>query len=153
MDFSQIPLFQAITKKMAWLGQRQQVLARNIANINTPGYKPKDITAPDFGALMRGNSFGNSAGSATGNRSQSGGGIPLVATHPAHFRADPLEDPVTEREVDIEVTDAPNRPNGNAVVLETELMKVSKTAMDYQLTTNIYRKYIGMFKTAIGRRG
>ena len=32
-------------------------------------------------------------------------------------------------------------------------MKVNKTAMDYQLTTNIYRKYVAMFKTAIGRRG
>ena len=154
MDFSQIPLFQAITKKMGWLGQRQQVLARNIANINTPGYKPKDITAPDFGALMRGNNLAGATGTSTaGRRSQSGGGIPLVATHPAHFRADPLEDPVTDREMEIAVADAPIRPNGNAVVLETELMKVSKTAMDYQLTTNIYRKYVSMFKTAIGRRG
>lgn len=145
MDFSQIQLFQAITKKMGWLGQRQQVLARNIANINTPGFKPKDIEAPDFGAIMRGN--------AMGNQLPTGGGVPLVATHPAHFRADPLEDPITDREVEITVPDAPDRPNGNAVVLETELMKVTKTAMDYQLTTNIYRKYVAMFKTAIGRRG
>jgi flagellar basal-body rod protein FlgB len=144
MDFNQIPLFQAITKKMGWLGQRQQVIARNIANINTPGFKPKDIAAPDFDALLRGNSMGS--------RPQAGGGIPLVTTNPAHFGADPLEDPVTPREVDIAVPDAPNRPNGNAVVLETELMKVSKTAMDYQLTTNIYRKYVAMFKSAIGRR-
>lgn len=145
MDFSQIQLFQAITKKMGWLGQRQQVLARNIANINTPGFKPKDIEAPDFGAIMRGN--------AMGNQPPTGGGVPLVVTHPAHFRADPLEDPIIDREVEIAVPDAPDRPNGNAVVLETELMKVSKTAMDYQLTTNIYRKYVAMFKTAIGRRG
>jgi len=144
MDFNQIPLFQAITRKMGWLGQRQQVLARNIANINTPGFKPKDIAAPDFGELLRGNSMDN--------RSRPGGGIPLVTTNPAHFGADPLEDPVSAREIDITVPDAPNRPNGNAVVMETELMKVSKTAMDYQLTTNIYRKYISMFKTAIGRR-
>lgn len=146
MDFSQIPLFQAITRKMGWLAQRQQVLARNIANINTPGYKPKDIAAPDFGALLRGKSMDNRPQSQYGNE------VPLVATHPAHFRIDPLEDPIAEQEVEIAVTDAPMRPNGNAVVLETELMKVNKTAMDYQLTTNIYRKYISMFKTAIGRR-
>ena len=144
MDFSQIPLFQAITRKMGWLAQRQQVLARNIANIDTPGFKPKDIAAPDFGALLRGKSMDN--------HRQYGGGVPLVATHPAHFRADPFEDPIAEREIEIAVADAPVRPNGNAVVLETELMKVNKTAMDYQLTTNIYRKYISMFKTAIGRR-
>jgi len=144
MDFSQIPLFQAITKKMGWLGQRQQVLARNIANVNTPGFKPKDIKAPNFDALMR--------GKETGNRPQSRGAVPLVATHPAHFSASPLEDPIAEQEFDVSMPDAPNRPNGNAVVLETELMKVGKTAMDYQLTTNIYRKYVSMFQTALGRR-
>ena len=144
MDFSQIPLFQAITKKMGWLSQRQQVLARNIANVNTPGFKPKDIKAPNFDALMR--------GKETGNRPQSGGAVPLVATHPAHFGASPLEDPTVEQEFDVSMPDAPNRPNGNAVVLETELMKVGKTAMDYQLTTNIYRKYVSMFQTALGRR-
>ncbi|MHA1559779.1 MAG: flagellar basal body rod protein FlgB [Alphaproteobacteria bacterium] len=138
-------MFQAITRKMGWLAQRQQVLARNVANINTPGYKPKDIAAPDFGALLRGKSMDN--------RPQQGNAVPLVATHPAHFRIDPLEDPVVEREVEIAVPDAPMRPNGNAVVMETELMKVNKTAMDYQLTTNIYRKYISMFRTALGRRG
>ncbi|MHA1536735.1 MAG: flagellar basal body rod protein FlgB [Alphaproteobacteria bacterium] len=145
MDFSQIPLFQAITKKMGWLGQRQQVLARNIANINTPGYKPKDLTAPDFGAILR--------GSGSGAGAPAGGGVPLVATHRAHFKAGPLEDTTAEREKESSQPDGPMRPNGNAVVMETELMKVNKTAMDYQLTTNIYRKYISMFHTALGRRG
>ena len=38
MDFSKIPLFQGLVHKMGWLAQRQQVLARNIANANTPGF-------------------------------------------------------------------------------------------------------------------
>ena len=53
MDFSKIPLFQGLTSKMGWLSHRQQVLARNVANVNTPGYRPKDLTKPDFEEVMR----------------------------------------------------------------------------------------------------
>jgi flagellar basal-body rod protein FlgB len=62
MDFSKIPLFQGLVQKMGWLAQRQQVLARNIANANTPGFKPKDIEKPDFSALLEGQSRGSAAG-------------------------------------------------------------------------------------------
>jgi hypothetical protein len=30
-------------------------------------------------------------------------------------------------------------------------MKVSETAVDYQLITNLYRKQIGMLRTVLGR--
>jgi hypothetical protein len=31
--------------------------------------------------------------------------------------------------------------------------KVAKTAMDHQVTVNLYRKHIAMIKTALGRPG
>ena len=42
-------------------------------------------------------------------------------------------------------------PSGNAVSLEEQMMKVADTAGQYQLITNLYRKQIGMIKTALGR--
>jgi flagellar basal body rod protein FlgB len=57
------------------------------------------------------------------------------------------------KEVEIDLKDAPKRISGNAVVLENELMKVGKTAMDYELSTNIYKRYVAMFKMAIGHGG
>jgi flagellar basal-body rod protein FlgB len=43
--------------------------------------------------------------------------------------------------------------SGNSVEMDTELMKVADTSMDYQLTTNIYRRQIAMLRAAIGRPG
>ena len=51
MDFSKIPLFTALTKRMAWLGERQKVLAHNIANSDTPNYTPRDLKPVDFRAM------------------------------------------------------------------------------------------------------
>ena len=43
MDFSNLGLFKLITRRIDWLSQRQEILARNIANADTPGYRPLDI--------------------------------------------------------------------------------------------------------------
>src|SRR5690606_18697091 len=39
MDLSGMTLFDMARQKMSWLGQRQAVLAQNIANSDTPGYR------------------------------------------------------------------------------------------------------------------
>ena len=38
-----IGLFDLAERRLAWADQRQAVLAENIANVNTPGYKPRDL--------------------------------------------------------------------------------------------------------------
>ena len=53
MDLRKIPVFAAITQRMGWLNQRQQVLAQNIANSDTPGFRPKDLEEIKFGDLLR----------------------------------------------------------------------------------------------------
>jgi len=44
-------------------------------------------------------------------------------------------------------------PDGNAVILEEQTAKAGKTALDHQLASNIYRKYVGMIKIALGSNG
>ena len=36
-------LLGALKDRLAWLGARQTVLSRNVANANTPGFKPEDL--------------------------------------------------------------------------------------------------------------
>jgi flagellar basal-body rod protein FlgB len=132
MDFSKIPLFSAMTRRMNWLGQRQQVLAQNIANADTIGYGAQDLKEPVFNDLLR------------GVRS----GVTLATTAPRHIPGAGAAAPVVERAPDTERT-----TSGNSVVLEDQMMKVSKTAMDFQLTTNLYRKHLAMIKTVLGRNG
>lgn len=43
MNLKSMPLFGLMGRRMAWLTQRQMVLSQNIANADTPGYKPKDL--------------------------------------------------------------------------------------------------------------
>ena len=52
MELDKIALFGLVKKRLAWLAQRQEVLAKNIANADTPGYKPRDLKAFDFRRLV-----------------------------------------------------------------------------------------------------
>ena len=138
MDLRKIPLFDMMARRLAWLGARQQVLAGNIANADTPGYKPRDLKPLDFKSMAQGHMAGPLA---------------PVMTSPMHlagFAPDgSAGDAKSEKAKNpVEVT-----YSGNAVTLEQELMKANQTATDYELTTNLYRKNIQMIKDALGRPG
>ena len=131
MDLTRIPFFELINKRLSWLSQRQDVLAENVANVNTPGYQARDLKEPSFAELLRG----------------TGSSVRLAATQPGHIGGANRADAYAV------VDDKSTTPtiNGNAVDMEAELMKVSKTGIDYQFAINLYKKQIGMIKTALGR--
>jgi flagellar basal-body rod protein FlgB len=146
MDFSKINLFKALTRKMAWLSDRQEVLAQNVAEANTPGYKAKDIKPADFRDVL-----GQTA-AAPGGAAMVGRPMTLAVTNPAHFTG-VRGGPTTAAEFKTKDREAPGRLSGNDVVIENELAKVGQNAMDYELTTNLYRRHVAMIKLALGHGG
>lgn len=135
MDINKIPLFASITKRMHWLNQRQKVLAENVANANTPGYKIKELKEPSFRDVMRINNK-----------------VRMSATNAAHISptgGNSFAGDFTVRKSDKSYDSS---PNGNDVVLEQQLMKVAETRLDYKTMTNLYRKHIGMLRMALGKR-
>lgn len=128
MDLTRTSVFDLAEQRLSWLEARQQTLARNIANANTPGYQPRDL--PSFAsALARG-------GAASPARTR--------PNHLAGTRGGPLQ-PAT-------VARPPERgPDGNAVAIDDELMKVADTETNQELVTNLYTKYMGFFRTALGK--
>jgi flagellar basal-body rod protein FlgB len=133
MDLTHLPLIGLATKRMSWLARRQEVLAQNVANADTPGYVPTDLKAQRFRRMLT-----PEAPHVTMVRASEGeslaGTVPLKKFRDAKER-DPYEE----------------APSGNAVVLEEQLVKVNQTQTDYSLASTIYRKQIALLKMAIGR--
>ena len=46
------PLFDLISARSTWLGQRQAVLGQNVAHADTPGYLPRDLEPLGFDGLL-----------------------------------------------------------------------------------------------------
>jgi flagellar basal-body rod protein FlgB len=128
MDAKHIGLFDLAQRRLAWANQRQALLAQNIANANTPGYKPHDVQ-PFSKALAN---------------------VQPVA--PARTQSGHLAGTLTVAAPN-EVVDRSHlhAADGNAVSLDEQLVKLADTETTHSFVTSIYRTYIGMFNTALGR--
>ena len=119
-------LFDLAEKRLAWIDRRQGLLAQNIANANTPGYKAKDLS-PFAQALSKA-----APSLAVTSPMHIGGSTSVAATL--------LQDRPSER-----------APDGNAVSVEDQLTKVADTDGAQALVTNLYKKYLGLFHTVLGK--
>jgi len=135
MKMSDMSLFSMARQRMEWLGDRQAVLAQNIANADTPNYRPKDLKALNFERELQEVRQVNMRATA-GNHLQG-------SVEKPDFRVEKLRG----RDV------YEMNPNENGVVLEEQMIKVSDTQMNYQLASNIYHKNMTMLRTAIGQSG
>jgi len=122
--------------KMNYALEQQAVLAQNIANADTPGYKARDVTPPDFKSLL------GSGGKGSAHKLQ------MTTTSPMHMGMGVGAN--TEFKVHARATTDELKPNGNNVSIEEEMPKVAMNQADYQKVMGMYGKMVTMFKTAIG---
>ncbi len=133
MDFSKLGIFKAIELRTRWLTERQSVIAENVANANTPGYRPNDLKELDFKSHL--NSLAP---------------LQMSASQPGHIQAPPIGGPTSFAKT--KTRDFETTPSGNAVVLEEEMIKSSQNQSDYDAMAQLYRKQLGLVKLAIGSR-
>jgi flagellar basal-body rod protein FlgB len=132
MDLPEVPLLAMLRERMTWLHQRQDVLSQNVANADTPGYVARDLKPLDFEKAL----------------SQENSGTGMITTNARHIALSPSHMSKFE---DQETPDQESDPSGNAVSLETEMIKVSDTQAEFQAAANIYSKAMSLMKTAIGQ--
>jgi flagellar basal-body rod protein FlgB len=131
MPISQIPIFSMLRTRMQWHQERQQLLAENVSNANTPNFKPRDLAPPDF------------------TRAQQVAAPGVTRTSPDHIAGMTADASQFEfdRRGSFEV-----RPAGNGVDLEDQMLKVGANAMDFQVASALYARGLGLIKTALGKR-
>ncbi|WP_135466614.1 flagellar basal body rod protein FlgB [Crenalkalicoccus roseus] len=116
-------------RRLAWLDARQKVLAQNVANADTPGYRPRDLRS--FAQLL----------------ASRAAGVALARTDARHVGPAGGSDPraVAERRPsDLSVS-------GNAVSLDEQAVKVAETDTAHALAMGLHRRYLGLFRAALGR--
>jgi len=128
-----IALLSALTAKLRWTQQRQDLLAQNVANADTPNYRGQELKPFSFGDTL--DNLPLDPGASAGDDPLA---IPIAGDDPA------VADP--HQQLSFEVT-----PEGNGVTLEDEMMKVTANQLDYQAATSLYSQSLGLIKTAIGQ--
>lgn len=115
----------------AHAADRQNVIAANIANADTPGYRARDMTP-----------FSDSFDSAAARP------FDMRATRPGHIRDEPRA-----HSAEIKTTTAfgAAAPNGNTVSLEDQMMRSAEVRHSHDLALGVYRKSLDILRISLGR--
>lgn len=138
MTLDDIPLFSMLKGRLSYLNQRQQIIAQNVANSDTPGFTPHDLKPFKI---------------------QSGDGpTPPMALAPVQTNAMHLAGTAPTRTTDSrfqpqESPDSETSLNGNKVVLEDEMMKMQDARLNYDTALGLYEKSLNMIQLAIKAPG
>lgn len=123
---SDVYLFALASQRTGYLSTRQTLIAENVANANTPGYKAVDLKP--FSAALQETA------------------IAMAVTNPAHLTPTAQElDPPKAREADA----ANATVSGNSVDLEGEMVKLGDVNRDYSEATGLKKVFHQMFMQAL----
>ena len=128
--FEKIEIFNMAHAMARHAGSRHAVIAQNMANADTPGYKAQDIA------------------SFQSHLSQASGDFQMRATRSSHLNMaqSPNGHAVFERQ------DAIADPNGNSVSLETEMMHGVDAIRQHDRAMASYQSSMTILRSSIGRR-
>jgi flagellar basal-body rod protein FlgB len=132
MDLNSLKLFKMALTRMDWAAQRQKVLAQNISNADTPDYRPKDLKQVNFKEVLKGEMDIR---------------VPVTRTDARHLKGTiPEAEPF--REAGIRKT-FEESPDGNQVVIEEQMQKVSDTRSDYNTAVQLMQTHMKMLRIAV----
>lgn len=122
-------LFRVASAMARHAGTRQAVVAQNIANADSPGYKARDVTP--FADMM----------------SAEVGAFRARATRPGHLHGGQgvLTPEIQERAT------AHGSPNENQVSLEEEMLKAVEVKRQHDRGLAIYRSALNILRSSLGR--
>lgn len=129
--FQKLTVFQSAQAMAVHAGQRQAVIAQNVANADTPGYVARDL--PNFTDV-----YAPSGESAFLQR----------ATRSAHMNGNLSNDFGSTAEKDKSFAS----PDGNTVSLETEMLRATEVKRQHDRSLAIYKSALNILRSSLGRQ-
>ena len=125
--FAKLELTRMAQALASHSGARMDVIARNVANADTPGYRARDVVA-----------FSDTYSQDDGMR----------ATRSKHRGANTLS-----AAPGVVASGGSGSPNGNDVSIEMEMVKSASARQDHEMALAIYRATSGVVRASLGRNG
>ena len=130
-----IDVFRITGARMRQLSERQNVLAQNIANADTPHYRARDVKPFQFDSALLRTQGGVAplrlAGAQSGHITGSRGGANVTTDRANSYSED---------------------PTGNTVDLEEQMVKQSDVAKNYDLAALVYKRSAALMRSAVSSR-
>lgn len=127
--FGNMAIFQVASGLAEYATARQGVVAQNIANADTPGYRAKDLESFEDSL-----SFNSSS-------------MPLRTTREKHFAVDEARFEFSRQE---KILPGQLSPNGNSVSLEEEMIRAADIQFRHNLALTVYKSGLSVLRSSLG---
>lgn len=117
---SDVNLFALTTQRVNWLAKRQAIVTENVANVNTPGFRARDLVS--FDKVLQKQTVG------------------LVATQAGHIALDGAALSIAERVKKLD-DNGEVVLSGNSVSLEQELARGSDITRAYSVASTLAKTF------------
>jgi flagellar basal-body rod protein FlgB len=134
MNLADIPLFAMLRNRLGYLGERQKVLAENVANADTARFTPEDLKPFSFDARLQ---MAKTQGVSIMSTTQPGHMVPPGQGHGLGSQFRSVKSPDSETTL-----------NGNSVVLEEEMIKMGEARVNYDAAIGFYQKSMNLLRMA-----
>jgi len=141
MRADDVSVLGVLKQALGYHSERQRVIANNVANANTPGFVPEDVSRSDFEQAVEDVQRGRSRTMSTSAP------VGTAVTNEAHIEGTPITTPRrfrTESAPDSETT-----INGNAVVLEEQMVIANENRMRFETAMGLYNKSLSLIRMAV----
>lgn len=135
MDLGNLKVFRMAMTQMDWAAQRQKVLAQNVSNADTPGYRPSDVKKPNFKNVLM----------------SEVSPVKVARTNAQHLTGT-IPEQESFRTAGVRKTFEAS-PDGNKVIIEEQMQKIGSTRGDYNRAISLMQAHMKMLKLAIGKGG
>jgi flagellar basal-body rod protein FlgB len=136
MNIGDIPLFSMLRNRLGYLSERQNLIAENIANASTPGYVGRDMKAFTFESQLK------------GQATAALGAAQPATTRPGHMTGMARKGGVQSFGKVTKTGDSETTLDGNSVVLEDQMIKMTETRMEYDAAIGFYQKSMALLRMA-----
>jgi flagellar basal-body rod protein FlgB len=126
--FQNLEIFQLSHAMAQHAARRQEIVAANMANADTPGYRPHDLTAFDELVNTRSDTLG------------------MRATRPEHIVG------IQSGRASEQLEKAELSVNGNGVSLEEEMLRAVAIQRQHSRALAIYKSSLSILRTSVGQR-
>jgi len=128
--FERLEIFQMAYGLARHAAARQAIVARNVANADTPGYRARDLA-----------SFSETYARPARE-------VMLRTSRPGHLVAPDGVGPAAGARL----TDDPVSPNGNSVSLESEMVRAAEIRRQHELALSVYSTSLNILRSSLGRK-
>ncbi len=134
--------WQILERAVRASGLRHEVIAHNLANVNTPGFKRSEVL------------FQEKLAAALATQRNEGGQLRMARTNSRHLAGTRTGIPESVEAEVVTRAETTLRSDGNNVDIDSEIVKLSQNQLLYRSLTQIMKNKLSQLRTVIneGRR-